>query len=791
MSEHGYFTELLTKLSLKEKASLCSGLNDHFTKPIERLDIPSVEVTDGPHGLRRQIGDDILTREKASCFPAAVATASSWNPQIAEKIGVAIGAECREARVSVILGPAMNIKRSPLCGRNFEYFSEDPHLSGKIAAAYVRGVQSRGVGACLKHFAANNQEYLRMSIDARVDERALREIYLKGFEIAVKESEPMCVMAAYNRINGVFCTENALLLTDILRDEWGFDGIVMSDWGAVNIRENALKAGMDLEMPSSKGYGDERIVRAVEEGLLDEKYLDAAVLRMLKFLFQARENLDNDMYSSHLPEIAGHHDLAREVAKECIILLKNEGAILPLSASPGSGDSPRKKLAIIGGMAKHPRYQGGGSSNVYVERYDVPYDEIVAIAKDGYDISYAEGYPAEDNDGFFSLSLPSSPSDIPDEELIDEAARLAGESDRAILFVGLPEALESEAVDRPDMKLPRGQEALVRATLSAQPNTIVVLNNGSPIEMPWADEAKGIVEGYVCGEGGAHALAQIIFGKVNPSAKLAETFAARYADTSAVRTLSSDRRETRYGEGIMVGYRYFDAKGLEPLFPFGHGLSYTTFEYSDMRLSAGRITEGDELTVSCNITNTGTTAGAEIVQFYVSLPGSFILRPRQELKAFSKVFLEPGETSAVTVTLDVDAFSRYDEKTHAWTVDPGSYEIKAAASSRDIRLVDTVEVTLRISEIPVFDLNTTLGEVVSFPVAKSALMELVTPFVATGFLSQMPGAPEEIAAQLLRRFEDMPLRSLTLISSSLSMQTVEGLVVHLNLAVQDTAHTAT
>ncbi|GHV15925.1 glycosyl hydrolase [Spirochaetia bacterium] len=780
MKNSNDLSALLAQLTLEEKASLCSGLNDHFTKPIDRLGIPSVEVSDGPHGLRQQMGDDVLARHKATCFPADVATASSWNPDIAFRIGEAIGKECRAANVAVILGPAMNIKRSPLCGRNFEYFSEDPYLSGKIAASYVKGVQSQGVGACLKHFAANNQEYLRMGIDARIGERALREIYLRGFEIAVKEAKPKCIMAAYNRINGVFCTENKALLTGILRGEWGFDGIVMSDWGAVNVREDALAAGLDLEMPSSYGYGDMRIVTAVTDGRLREEDLDTVVLRMLEFVFGAFESLNGEMPQPI--DTDKQHALAREIAEECIVLLKNEDGILPLS-NESKSDSAKKKLAIIGGMAKHPRYQGGGSSNVEVYRYDVPFDEITGRASGSYTITYSEGYEAEDNNGFFSLDIPVSPSNVPNESLIRQAAETAGQSDLAIVFVGLPEATESEATDRIDMRLPVGQEELVKAVLKVQPNTIVILNNGSPVEMDWAKDARAIIESYVGGQGGAFALARILFGEICPSAKLAETFAEKYADTPAVKGLASDKYESLYTEGIMVGYRYYDAKGLVPLFPFGHGLSYTTFEYGNLSFSSEAITDADTVDVSVEITNTGNVAGAEIVQFYVSLVNSRILHAAQELKGFKKVFLQPGATRKITVTLDREAFSRYDEKSHFWVVDAGLYEVKAAASSRDIRLVGRIAVTNLIPKVPVFDLNTPIEEIASYPKALEALFVFLKPFIASSFLAQMPGTDEEIAMKVLQRFGDMPLRSLALTGNQLPTQAIEQLTAYLNAAV--------
>ncbi|MDR2377878.1 MAG: glycoside hydrolase family 3 C-terminal domain-containing protein [Bifidobacteriaceae bacterium] len=772
--------QILQALTLEEKAGLGSGLNDHFTKPVERLGIGSIEVEDGPHGLRRQLGDDALARGQATCFPADVATASSWNPEVARRVGQAIGRECRAEGVSVILGPAMNIKRTPLSGRNFEYFSEDPYLSGKMAAAYVRGVQGEGVGACLKHFAANNQEFSRMCVDAKIGQRALREIYLRGFEIAVREAAPMTIMAAYNKINGVYCTENKQLLTDILRGEWGFDGIVMSDWGAVNRRESAVAAGLDLEMPSSYGYGDRRVVKAVKQGRLEQADLDAAARRMLKFVFAAQDALA----ASPKPVIDAdaQHGIARQLAEECVVLLQNRGPILPLATQAGP-DGPRR-LAIVGGLAKHPRYQGGGSSNVNVRRFDVPFDEIAGRAGGAWEVAYAPGYPAEDNDVFFSLEPPSSPSARPDRQLIADAVARAERADVAIVFAGLPETVESEGFDRADMRLPAGQEELVTAVLKAQPNTIVVLNNGSPVEMPWADQAKAIVESYLGGQGGAFALARILFGEVSPSGKLAETIPRRLSDTPGVRALSADARQTEYGEGIMVGYRYYDAKGVEPAFAFGHGLSYTTFEYSNLTIARPAVFDDETVEATVDVANTGGVAGAEVVQLYVSFPAARVLRPKQELKGFAKVFLEPGETRTVAFSLGADAFARWDETAEAWLVDAGDYELRAAASSRDIRLVATVLVANRQPRHPVFDLNTPIGEIAVHPGARAMLVQFVKPFIKTSFLRQLPGTAEEITDQLITRFGDMPLRSLALTGNQLPTKAIERLTEVLNRAAR-------
>jgi beta-glucosidase len=761
---------LIKQMTLEEKASLCSGLNDHFTKPIPRLGIPSVDVEDGPHGLRKQMGEDTLGRHPATCFPADAAIASSWNPEVARGIGEAIARECLAAEVSVLLGPAMNTKRSPLCGRNFEYYSEDPYQSGAMAAAYVRGLQSQGVGACMKHFAANNQEFLRMHINAQIDERALREIYLAGFERVVKEGRPWAVMAAYNKLNGTFCTENKRLLTDILRDEWGFDGFVMSDWGAVSIRENALAAGLELEMPASGGYGDRRIVAAVQEGRLQEEALDAAVERLLRFIdraIQAKRDVRVDKQAQH--------DAAAKAAEECVVLLKNEGGALPLKK--------QGTIAVLGGMAQTPRYQGGGSSNVAVERVDIPLEELRKRAG-GARVLYAEGYVAEKNDIMFQLTAPECPSEYPDEERIAQAVEAAKQADCAVVFAGLPESYESESIDRRHLRIPDGQTRLIEVVAAVQPNTIVVLNNGSPVEMPWLDQVSAVLESYVCGQGCGSAVARILFGEVNPSGKLAETFPKNLRDTPAdYPALAPDRETTLYREGILVGYRYFDAKGIEPLFPFGHGLSYTSFAYSNLRLGSDSIHDDETLDVTLDLTNTGKVAGAEVVQFYLAMPGTAIFRPVMELKGFAKVFLQPGETKQVGVQLPPRAFAWYDPEKADWVVEAGEYEVRAAASSRDIRAAAPVVVSNRNPEAPRFDRDSTIGSVIQHPAGRAVMHQLLEGFVETSFINQNGQDPAVLTDAILNRFADMTLKSLKMLSGETPMEVVDQLVDTLNQAV--------
>jgi beta-glucosidase len=762
---------LINEMTLEEKASLCSGLNDHFTKPIDRLGIPSIDLEDGPHGLRKQAGEDTLGRHPGACFPSDVAIASSWNPEVARSMGAAIADECLAAGVSVLLGPAMNIKRSPLCGRNFEYYSEDPFQSGAMAAAYVQGLQSKGVGASMKHFAANNQEYLRMCINAQIDERTLREIYLAGFEKVVREARPWTAMAAYNQMNGTFCTENKRLLTDILRGEWGFDGVVMSDWGAVNVREDGLAAGLDLEMPTSGGYGDRRIVAAVREGRLDEKTLNQAVERLLRLIDKA-----TTAKKAVQVDKAAQHALATILAEECIVLLKNDGPILPL-AKQGA-------IAVVGGMAQTPRYQGGGSSNVAVEYFDIPLDELRRLVDGQADILYAEGYVAEKNDIMFQLVNPPCPSEHPDEALIAEAVATAQKADVAVVFAGLPENYESESVDRKHLRIPDGQTRLIEAVAAAQPNTVVVLNNGSPIEMPWLGSVAAVVESYVCGQGYGGAIARVLFGDVNPSGKLAETFPKSLSDTPAdYPALRPDLDTTVYSESILVGYRYFDAKDIAPLFPFGHGLSYTTFTYANLKLGSGKISDADTLRVSLDVTNSGPVAGAEVVQFYVSKPDTRIFRAAAELKGFAKVFLQPGETKQALVELDTRAFSWYNPKKMAWMVEPGQYEIRAAASSRDVRATEVVEVYNQNPETPSFTRNSALGLVVEQPAGRAVIHQLLEGFVKTSFMSDGAQDITVLTDTIINRFSDMTLKSLKLLSVDTPMEIVDQLVEALNQVV--------
>jgi beta-glucosidase len=660
---------LINQMTLQEKASLCSGLNFWYLKGIERLGIPSIMVTDGPHGLRKQAGDgDHLGLNEsvpATCFPTASALAATWNRDLVYQVGEALGEECRQEKVGVILGPGANIKRSPLCGRNFEYFSEDPYLTGEIAKSHINGVQSQGIGTSLKHFAVNNQEFRRMTIDAIVDERALREIYLTGFEIAVKAAQPWTVMCAYNRLNGTYCCEHESLLTDILKKEWGHEGLVVTDWGAMNDRVAALAAGLELEMPGTKSGNDQKIVTAVESGQLAEEVLDQAVERILNMIFKAQETLAEE-YTFN-PD--AHHALARRVAGEGAVLLKNEDGILPLKKAA--------RVAILGQFAKTPRYQGAGSSLMNPSRLDNVYDEVLKLVGEAQ-ISFAPGYSESGVEA--------------DDALIQEAIDVAMSADVVVICGGLTDMFEVEGLDRDHMKLPPGHDALITAVAEVHSQVIVVLSNGSPVEMPWVDDVQGILEGYLGGQAGAGAVADILYGVVNPSGKLAETFPIKIQDNPSYHNFPGGPQIVEYRESIYVGYRYYDSVANEILFPFGYGLSYTTFEYNDLELSQDRITDGETLTVSLNVMNTGAVPGSEIVQLYVRDVESTAFRPIHELKGFAKVKLEPGEVTNVTLSLDRRAFAYYDTNVKDWHVESGEFEIRIGASSRDIHLTGVVQV---------------------------------------------------------------------------------------------------
>ncbi len=661
--------QLIDQMTLQEKASLCSGLDFWHLKGIERLGIPSIMVTDGPHGLRKQAGNgeraSLSESIPATCFPTASALAATWNRELVYQVGEAIGKECKQEKVGVILGPGVNIKRSPLCGRNFEYFSEDPYLTGEIAISHIRGVQSQGIGTSLKHYAANNQEFRRMTIDTVVDERALREIYLTGFEMVVKAAQPWTVMSAYNKVNGTFCSENEYLMTELLQDEWGFDGLVVTDWGAMNDRIDGLVAGVELEMPGTKNGNDDRIAAAVKGNRMDEAVLDRAVERILELIFRAADTLAEDYYYDR----QAHHALARKAAGEGAVLLKNEGGILPLQVDA--------KVAILGEFAKEPRYQGAGSSLINPTQLDNFYVEVVKLVGEE-NISFAPGYPSK--------------GDKVDEQLLKEAVDIAREAELVVICAGLPDKYEVEGLDRKHMRLPQSQDALIGAVANAHHKVVLVLSNGSPVEMPWIDQVQAVLEGYLGGQAGAGAIADILYGKVNPSGKLAETFPFKLEDNPSYHYFPGGPKTVEYRESIYSGYRFYDSAGLESLYPFGHGLSYTTFEYRNLHLSRKTITDQESLMVTLRVKNTGLVEGKEIVQLYVRDIESTVFRPDKELQGFAKVALNPGEESQVRIELARRAFAYYNTDLQDWHVESGDFEILVGASSRDIRLSEVVTI---------------------------------------------------------------------------------------------------
>ena len=728
---------IIREMTLEEKAGMCSGKDFWHLKGVERLGIPEVMVSDGPHGLRKQAeeADHLGLNEsiKAVCFPTACATACSFDRDLLEEMGERIGDECQAEDLSVILGPAVNIKRSPLCGRNFEYFSEDPYLASQMAAAHIKGVQSKNVGTSIKHFAANNQEHRRMSCSSEIDERTLREIYLAAFETAIKEAKPDTVMCSYNRINGEFASENHWLLTEVLRDQWGFEGYVMSDWGAVNDRVKGLKAGLELEMPGSGGNTDKEIVEAVKSGELEEAVLDRAVERILNIVFKFTDNRQEGKF-----DLEEDHKLAAKIAGESMVLLKNEG-VLPL---PAQG----KKIAFIGKFAETPRFQGGGSSHINSFKITSALEAVKEVAE----VTYAQGYDVKE--------------DVIDQAMLDQAVETAKEVDVAVIFAGLPDAFESEGYDRTHMRMPDCQNTLISEIAKVQENVVVVLHNGSPVEMPWADQVKGILEAYLCGQAVGQAEVDILFGKVNPSGKLAETIPYKLSDNPSYLNFPGDGQKVEYKEGVFVGYRYYDTKEMPVRYPFGYGLSYTTFEYSDLQLSSDKIKDTDKLKVTLKVKNTGNRAGKEIVQLYVADKTGAASRPVKELKNFVKVELQPQEEKTVEMELDKRSFAWYNTDIHDWYAASGEYEILAAASSRDIRLKKTVYVE-STTELPMhIHMNTTIGELLENPRTKGVIEGMTDSLI-----QHMGGSSEEedsaaseaITKEMsLKMMENSPLRSM-------------------------------
>lgn len=678
---------IVKKLTLEEKVSLCSGSDFWHTKEIERLQIPSVMVSDGPSGLRKQRpGSDIREVNdsiESVCFPAAVNLASSFDTDLVRSVGEAIGDECQAENVAAILAPGCNIKRSPLCGRNFEYYSEDPYLSGKTAAAYINGVQSKGVGTSLKHFCANNQEFRRNSYDSRMDERTLREIYLKGFEIAVKESSPWTVMCAYNMVNGIQMSENKRLLTDILRKEWGFEGVVVSDWGAVRDRVKGIAAGLDLEMPGSGGIYDQLVIDAVHNKELAEEDLDACVERILDFVFKAVENHDDGATWDK----GKHHSLVRDIAGECMVLLKNENKVLPIISSDF--------ILLVGGFAKNPRYQGGGSSHIKSGNID----SLLIGYQWNSKLLYEEGFSASD--------------DKYDKTRFERAVAASRDVDKVIVFAGLPESYESEGYDRKHMDLPQVQNDLIEAIAAVNRHVIVVLENGSPVTMPWADKVEGILETYLSGEGVGVATALALSGKVNPSGRLPETIPLRLEDNPSYLNFAGDSSVIDYREGIFVGYRYYSRKKMPVRFPFGHGLSYSTFSYGMMTTDAEKMFDNETLEVTVDVINESDIPGKEVVQLYIEadIPNTKVRRAVRELKGFNKVFLDAHERKTVSFILDKSAFAYYDEELSDWYVEPGDYRIEICRNADEVIMYKTVTVTPKKPKKHVYDENSVYKDI--------------------------------------------------------------------------------
>lgn len=754
--------ELIGQMTLEEKAGLCSGLDFWHTKGIQRLGIPSVMLSDGPHGIRKQgaEADHLGLNEsiKAVCFPAGCATASSFDRNLARELGKTLGEECQAENISTILGPAMNIKRSPLCGRNFEYYSEDPYVSSEMAGALIGGVQGKNVGTSPKHFMANNQEYHRMTSSSEMDERTMREIYLASFEGMVKKEKPWTVMNAYNKLNGTYLCENKEMLTDILRREWGFDGYVMTDWGAMNERVAALKAGCNLEMPSSNGITDAEIVDAVKNGELEESILDQSCEEILHIIFRYVENHDENAVFHYDRD----HETARRIEEESIVLLKNDDGILPLPSD--------RKVAFIGKYAKSPRYQGGGSSHINSFKVESALDAVKNREDtNAAGIVYAQGF--------------DDAEDLADEKLFDEAVEAARNAETAVIFAGLPDSFESEGYDRTHLHMPECQNRLIEAIADVQPNTVVVLHNGAPIEMPWIGRVKAVLETYLGGQAVGGAVVNVLYGKVNPSGHLAETFPLRLQDTPCYLNYGGENDKSVYAEGVFVGYRYYASKEMEVLFPFGHGLSYTTFAYSNLILERDSIMESESLAVSVDVTNTGRYTGKEVVQLYVSAPRSTRIRPIRELRRFEKIELAPGETKTVRFILDSRAYAYWNTEIHDWHVESGEYEIQIGKNAQDIILSKSVYVGSEHIIPKTYTRNSTLGEIMSDPKANAVLNRIVgnqmQDAAAMADSAKEPGesANDEMITAMMN---GMPIRQMLSFIPGMTKDLLQELLTELN-----------
>ena len=742
--------QILKEMTLEEKAAFCSGRDFWHTKAVERLGVPSVMMCDGPHGLRKQEGEgDHLGINKSIetvCYPSAAALASSFDRDVMRRLGEALGQECQAENVAMLLGPGLNIKRSPLCGRNFEYFSEDPYLAGEMGAAYVQALQSKGVAACAKHFACNDQETRRMSGSSELDERTLHEIYLPAFEAVVKKGKTRSIMCAYNAINGEFCAENKMLLTDILRKNWGFDGFVVTDWGAVKGRAKGVAAGLDLEMPGGPNANGEEILEAVQNGELSEAELDKAVLNLLRFVETALKERDENAVIDR----DACRALARQLSGECAVLMKNEG-VLPLKEE--------QKVAFIGEFADKPRYQGAGSSHI-----NVPHP-VGALKAVGTSVVYARGYDAH--------------SDQTDDTLLAVAVEAAKDAEVAVIFAGLPDAFETEGADREHMRLPANQNELIAAVAAVNPNTVVVLHGGSPVELPWLDQVPAVLCMYLGGEQVGAAAVDLLYGKVNPSGHLAETWPIRLQDNPSYLNFPGEDGVVTYAEGIFVGYRYYDKKELPVNFPFGHGLSYTSFAYSNLSVDKEKLTDRETVTVSVDVSNVGTVAGKAAVQLYVRDVKSTVRRPVRELRDFAKAELQPGETKTLRFTLDKRAFAYYEPRVQDFFVESGEFLIEIGESCRDIRLAKSVQVEGTTLMSFTIDANTTIGQLMKHPKGAAFIRQMMGKSHGPSDAEQAEAMGEGSEKIMQQMMFDMPLGSLVSYGRMTSKQ-LKDLIASLN-----------
>ncbi len=749
--------EIVGKLTVEEKAALCSGRDFWHTKEIERLGIPAMMMSDGPHGLRKQLdkGDHMGINEsiKATCFPSACAMAASFDTELAELAGKTLGNECQAENLGLLLGPGVNIKRSPLCGRNFEYYSEDPYLAGQLGAALVRGVQSEGASSCVKHFAANNQETRRMSGNSVIDERTLHEIYLSAFETVVKEAKPRSVMSAYNQLNGTYCSENQELLTDILREKWGFEGFVVTDWGAAKDIVKSIDAGLDLEMPGGYESSAKKIVEAVENGTLPMEKLDRAVTNVLNMVGWWEQHQKRDAVYDRNAD----YETAAKAAAECAVLLKNDEHILPLGKE--------KSTVFIGAFAESPRYQGSGSSHINSTKVVSALDYA---KENGISVTYAKGYEAD--------------TDKTDQELLNKAVEAAKSSEMAVIFAGLTDHYETEGCDRDSLEMPENQNELICAIAEVNPNIVVVLHNGSAIEMKWLGKVKAVLEMYLGGDGVGEAAVKLLYGDVNPSGRLPETFPKKLSDNPSYLNFPGVQGEVEYKEGVFVGYRYYDKKEMDVLFPFGYGMSYTSFEYSGLKLDQSEIDDTDILTVSVTVKNTGTRFGKEAVQLYVRDVESTVNRPVRELKGFAKIALEAGESKTVTFKLDKRAFAYYEPKIHDFYVESGEFAVEIGASSRDIRLSTEVQVNGTVELPMIFRLDSTIGDILATRKGK----EVFAPMMAK-MADNRPSAEQTntdamgsgASKMVQKMMEEMTLSGLTSFGG-VSEEQLNGILTALN-----------